>query len=146
VPGLALLTRSFGQRLMKGCDTFTVPRRAQAAGRIYLPETWGAVRSVSITTCRVITFAMPELGHPLKRSLANPDPAATADDPSFTDLLIALRHHGRDVPRGDISAVRIGQPSNSQKSSGGRFSFTSSARGEDGVQQVRDAVADIFPR
>jgi hypothetical protein len=34
--GLALLTRSFGQRAMKGCDTFTVPQKgAQAAGRIY---------------------------------------------------------------------------------------------------------------
>jgi len=35
MPGLALLTRSFGQRVMKDCDTFTVPRRAQAAGRIH---------------------------------------------------------------------------------------------------------------
>jgi hypothetical protein len=34
-PGLALLTRSFGQRDVKGRDAFTVPRGAQAAGRIY---------------------------------------------------------------------------------------------------------------
>jgi len=31
----ALLTRSFGQRVLEGCDTFTVPQRAQAAGRIH---------------------------------------------------------------------------------------------------------------
>jgi hypothetical protein len=31
---LALLTRSFGQKAMEGHDTFTVPQKAQAAGRI----------------------------------------------------------------------------------------------------------------
>jgi hypothetical protein len=30
-----LLTRSFGQRAVECRDTFTVPRVAQAAGRIY---------------------------------------------------------------------------------------------------------------
>jgi hypothetical protein len=38
MPGLASLTRSFGQGVMKECDTFTVPQRAQAAGRIHLGE------------------------------------------------------------------------------------------------------------
>ena|ERR1700722_7184635 len=33
------LTRSFGQRVLKGCDTFTVPRGALAAGRIYREKT-----------------------------------------------------------------------------------------------------------
>jgi hypothetical protein len=47
-----LLTRSFGQRAMKGCDTFTVPRRAQAAGRIYPREMWPTAGAVSITLSR----------------------------------------------------------------------------------------------
>jgi hypothetical protein len=45
MPGLALLTRSFGQRVMKECDTFTVPQRAQAAGRIYLDQKMACCRS-----------------------------------------------------------------------------------------------------
>jgi hypothetical protein len=58
---LALLIRSFGQRAMKGRDTFTVPRRAQAAGRIYPQERWRAEGSLSIT--RRVTVGA--LGQPL---------------------------------------------------------------------------------
>jgi hypothetical protein len=36
-------------KAVKGCDTFTVPKRAQAAGRIYLQGKWCTARSVSIT-------------------------------------------------------------------------------------------------
>ena len=37
MPGLALLTRSFGKGPLKDCDTFTVPQRG-ASSRSYLPE------------------------------------------------------------------------------------------------------------
>jgi len=37
---------------MKSCDTFTVPRRAQAAGRIYPGERWAAARRASIRRAR----------------------------------------------------------------------------------------------
>ena len=55
---LALLTRPSGQKAIKGSDTFTVPRGAQAAGRIHPPTTWCLQGSVSIkgpieSTCRV---------------------------------------------------------------------------------------------
>jgi hypothetical protein len=34
---------------MSGCDTFTVPQRVQAAGRIYPSERWPTGGAVSIT-------------------------------------------------------------------------------------------------
>src|ERR1043166_9063097 len=43
---------------MKSCDTFTVPRRAQAAGRIYQWKRGLEMGRVSIT-CRVTTAAVP---------------------------------------------------------------------------------------
>src|SRR5262249_39916898 len=41
----------------ESCDTFTVPRRAQAAGRIYPQEGWPTAGSVSIA-CRLTTDAL----------------------------------------------------------------------------------------
>ncbi|HTB68225.1 MAG TPA: hypothetical protein VK727_18540 [Steroidobacteraceae bacterium] len=38
LPALALLTSLFGQKDKSAHDTFTVPRRAQAAGRIHLQK------------------------------------------------------------------------------------------------------------
>src|SRR5262245_65781003 len=34
---------------MKSCDTFTIPRRAQAAGRIHLAKRWSSEGSLSIS-------------------------------------------------------------------------------------------------